>query len=102
MKPVQGRIPVGFPPVVVPVLTHLGHRAPAGGLEQLMLEDALKAQLAAVHVGVRHAPGSHGPALGVQAHFDGAAGGAVATSGVFPLNDTFIGNFYRVLLASSE
>ncbi|MBT3724423.1 MAG: hypothetical protein HOG41_13665, partial [Gammaproteobacteria bacterium] len=38
----------------------------------------------------------------IQANFDGAAGGTVATGGVFPLDNALVGHFDRVFLSSTK
>ena len=72
------------------------------GIEQLMLEYALDAELALVDRRVRHAARGHGLALGIEPDFYRTAGGAVATGGVLPVDHALVGDLDRVPGVASE
>src|SRR6185295_10380948 len=88
---VQRRVPAHFAIRIYGLFAQQRLRAAVGGIEQLVLEDPLDAELALIDWRVGDTAGGHRLAPGIEPDLDRAAGRAVAAGGVLPVDHALIG-----------
>ena len=99
---IEGAIPGHRCQGLAQVAAQQGLVAASLGLEQLVFEHPLEAELAAVDVGTADTTRGDHPPLRVLADFDGATRGTIATGGIGPVGDFLVGNTDGILAVATE
>src|SRR5439155_14214186 len=73
-----------------------------GGSEQLVLEDAFDAQLAAIDVGASRAARRDRRPIGIDADLERASGRAIAASRIAPFDHALVGDLDWIALLAPE
>src|SRR5213075_3172040 len=86
----------------VRLVAHQRHRAAPRRVEELMLQEALDAELAAVHIGAGMAAAGDDLAVFVEADLDRTTGRAIVAGRVLPLLHVLDGNGDRFAVLAAE